>query len=41
MNQYGQTHRTTTPCEYGCYPVEGHEAGDDCATWSVEARFQI
>ena len=41
MNQYGQTQCTTTPPEYGCHPVEGHEAGDDCASWAVETGIQI
>ena len=35
------TYRTTTQKEHAGYQVEGYEARDDCAAWSVEEGIQI
>lgn len=37
----GQTHSTATACQHGGNPVEGYEAGDDCAQGAVEAWIPI
>ncbi len=39
FNTYTLT--TTTLQEHGGDSVERHEAGDDCAPWSVEERVPI
>ena len=31
-NEYGQAFATTAARQHGGHPVEGHEAGDDCAS---------
>ena len=38
---YGPPYHTAAACQYGGNPVEGHEAGDDCASWVMEKRVPL